>query len=256
MLPGVGVRGYGLGFLLQFNLVSVLLKLFIARSFTRGIAVANIMGSRSNRPLVNIGIVRGKAAGNSVASISNGCDISMGKNGAVLIFSCVNCVSRRVPIKGRGALGIAVGRSARRLRRIIIVNCNATGGGSLAKTVSAIGTRDLRGRAPHSIRSLLETGTPNISVKTSIGTRNATSIRVHNGGALDTKSSPLCILSNIVFGNSLSSVGPVSIRSVSILGSTDSITMCNTGTTGKIVTVAAGGNGANGPIIGFGSGFK
>lgn len=54
----------------------------------------------------------------------------------------------------------------------------------------------------------------------------------------------------------LGSIVPDRIRSISMLGSTTSTTVCNSQTTGNIVLVAAGGNGRKGLAFGCSNGMN
>lgn len=65
----------------------------------------------------------------------------------------------------------------------------------------------------------------------------------------------LVVISKVIHGG-VTSVGSSSVRSVRILGSTTSATVCNTHTGKNIVLVRAGGNGRKGMSIGCGFGVN
>lgn len=231
-----------------------------ATAARRGHGIANAMDSTFN-PITNTGIVRGNAAGNAAASVSKGFSVRI-PTGTALRVSFVKCVPRSVIIGGRGIVGILLGRSARTLRRIVIINCNAVGGGSVANTITSIGVSSAPITAISAIDRTLTNGTTNLRID-AVDTRpnKRSAFHVHNTtSSSGTKGSPLVVVSNFPIGspNSLSdngrcsknggsgvltSVGPGSVRSVRILGSTDSATVCNTHTNGNIVVIAAGQNG-------------
>lgn len=58
------------------------------------------------------------------------------------------------------------------------------------------------------------------------------------------------MVSNVVASPKIS-FGPTSTRSVRVLGSTSTTTVCNSHTTGNIVVIAAGGNAGNPVGIGM-----
>lgn len=101
--------------------------------------VSNIVASRANLPMTKTGVMIGKAAGKAVSSVSKGFSLRTTPK-RVLRVSCVNFLPVRMGVSGGGAFSVLVGRSTRNLSRIIIVNCNAMGGESLAKTITSIGT--------------------------------------------------------------------------------------------------------------------
>lgn len=237
----------------------------LIRSIRRKHAIANGVVSSAKRPLVNMSMLIGNAAINAVASFSNGCSLRIPSNGRVLIVSCVKCGARSVAMKGDGRLGVGVRTSARTLSRIIIINCNIVGGHSLANSVTSIGTTSVMGSPTSGTVRTLRKRIPNLSVMHgSNGTASNMAVGVHkrhslssigsrfNGGITGT---PLFVVSN-VRKNSFSSVTPTSVRSVRILGSTSSATVCNSRNTGKMVVVAAGGNTRNGAGFSCGNCFN
>lgn len=219
------------------------------------IAIGNRIISRGNRPVVNTGIVIRNAAGNVVASLSNGFSLRYPMNSA-LGADCVNCLTQAIGMaKGVGTLGVALGRSARALSRMIIINCNAVGGSSLANSITSIGTRRVVGQGPIGLKRNLRKTTTNMSiVHSSNSPRKNFSVHVHNITAIGNSTSPLCMISNIRMKASVSFLGPGSMRSVRVLGSTSTATVCNAHNTGNIVVVAAGGNNGKGTGIGFSTG--
>lgn len=228
----------------------VLLFTFVApfNALTRAVRLANLIASTTGRPVVNTDMMRGNAAGKIVASFSNGFTLDMSPGTAVVV-SCINCTARRIPM-GKGAgVQIALGRSARVLSRIMIINCKAVGGDSVANTVSSMSMSSLMGHAAAGPTRTLRNGVTNMGV---VGTNNGTNtnirIGVHNIGAFNS-GRPLCVVSN--FPNSVRGIGPRSVRSVRMLGSNTTTTVCNSITTGNIVVMAAGGNGGNSVGVSF-----
>lgn len=208
-----------------------------------------ILRRKAGRPLVKIGIIIGKAAVNAAASVSKGCSVGVPSSGTVLIFSCVNRGARRCSIGNLGFLGIVVGDSTAVLSRIIMcANCVARGGTSLANSITVTGTDSLGGGTSTGTVGSLRKGVTNIRVAAgNNGPTRKVAIRVHKLSSLSKKIGPLVILSNVpARGLGLHSVGSNSVRSVRILGSTTSTSVCNTETSNNIVLVRAGGNRTNG----------
>lgn len=213
--------------------------------------IANVIGSRGKRPVVNTGIIRGKAAGNAIASLGNRCDLSVSPS-TILLISCVNCSAGRVEISKGGVLGVSLTRGARGLSRVIIVNCNASEGESVMDTVSAIGKSAVDTTSADGIRSTLRKGMTNLSVRSTQCTKSSRRVCVHKTESLGTKGGPLVVISNVP--KDLKDMGACSVRSVRILGSTTDSTVCNSVNTGNIVLMAAGEKGGKiGHRIGFGS---
>lgn len=216
---------------------------------SRGGAVSNIIASTaSDRPLVNIDIRIERATANKVASVSNQCSMDTRRKRA-LIFSCVNCRSRRVGMNASSIVGIILGRSARVLSRIIMINCNIRGGGLIANTAIRIGNSRVTGVGAAGPLRTVRKRAPNMDV-TSASNRPNTSvgIDVHNLNAIK-GDTPLCLVSNI--NNSVSALGPTSVRDVSMLGSTTDTTVCNSTNTGNMILVAAGRKHRNGTRVDF-----
>lgn len=237
------------------------------RTIRRAGGVANIIDSTVN-PVVNTGMLRGNAAGNMVASVSNGFTLGIGPKTAVMI-SFVNCIDRRVGVAGRAAIGVALGRSSRVLSRIIIIKCNAVGGDSLSNTSISVDRSGVGNSVVAGLSRSLRKHTTNIATIDASNTPNSSSsVHMHNRTAVGTGTRPLCMVSNIVMrdrkrdnsscnlnstlnGNSisavspLSAVGPTSVIDVRVLGSTSTATVCNTRNSGNIILVAAGHNGTN-----------
>lgn len=205
------------------------------------VVIGNVIGSRGNRPIIKTGIIRGKASGNAVASVSKGFSLSVSRNSG-LDVACVKCLSGSITIDGNGAaLGVRLGRSARTLSRIIIMNCNSIGGHSLAKSISRVSSSSVRGRTivGSPVRTL-RNGVTNTSVAVKGSPKTSSAVIVHKCGSVGTNGSPLVIISSTPFKKGVSRVGPTRVRSVSILGSTSSATVCNSQKTGNIIVVAAG----------------
>lgn len=223
------------------TLFFVMYLYFTVGVVTRAGAVAKMIMSTANRPIVKTDILRIKAAGNAVASMSNGFAVRIPiKTG--LSIDCVNCGARRVMIKIPGACGIVLGRSTRVLSRIIIANCKVDRGHSLvAGSVSGLSSGMLRGTTVDGTTRSLRKAIDKLHIAgASNGPNDSPGVILHNntsvGGGLR---KPLIIISNLI--HSVSSVGPSSVRSVRILGSTTSATVCNTHTGGNMVLIAAGG---------------
>lgn len=153
---------------------------------------------------------------------------------------------------------MAVRRSDGALGRIIIINFNARGGMGLANTISAISSGALNTHPIGSMISTLRNTMTNVGFSApddnnALG--SAGSFGVHNANAVNTNSSmsPLILVSNV--RNSVGTLGPRSVRGVSMLGSTSTSSVCNSHTTNNMVLVAAGDNGGNGASVGCGGSF-
>lgn len=189
----------------------------------------------------------GKTSDKAVASLSNGFALLIPDGRAVLVISFVNCRSRRVQLgPKRGGLGVILGSSTRRLSRVMIVKCKARGGSSLADSMRIIHDSSLLRVPAVGVSRTLDKRMTNLRMVTADNSPDATGrsgVRVHKVG-----NTPLLIVSNIPHfkaGSSrnrvhLSSLGPSSVRDVSMLGSNTTTTICNTHTTGKIVLIRAG----------------
>lgn len=160
-----------------------------------------------------------------------------------------------------------LGRSVGVLSSMIIMNCNAIGGESLAKTVSAVGTSRVKLTNVSSVNRTLRKGTTNLCIHRGDTRPNKKlSVLMHKTNSVGTGGSPLCVMSKFpVTGlsrvtssshgvspkarNMLGFLGPGSMRSVRMLGSTDTASVCNTHTTGNMMVVAAGHKGRKGAGI-------
>ncbi len=120
--------------------------------------LAKAMSSTVN-PLPNITIVR-DPKGKAMASLSNGCDVGIGASSGI-DFGCVNCIAIGRGITKETIVSITVQRSTARLRRLIIINCHAMGGVSLAKTISSISVGEGRSR-PVAGSARVLCGAPNL----------------------------------------------------------------------------------------------
>lgn len=222
-------------------LLLALLDFSLATLTRRGIA--NGIGSSSNRPIVKTDIIMGNGgAVKAVASFSKGFVLSI-PTGDILIVSCVNCIARRIPATKGGSLRVILGRSAGALSRIIIVNCNARHGNSIADSMTDIGTSGFMGKTIGSIKRLVRKGMTNLTVA-GPGNSPAKDARVHlhNAGAVNkTGATPLMLVSKVP--KRLNAITPRSIRDISILGSNSTTTVCNAHNAGNIVLVAAGRTG-------------
>lgn len=248
VLVAVGARLVGLGRLTEGTISALFLDVLYLITFTR--ATANLIGSGANRPVVNIGMLMGKAAGNAVASFSNGFSVPSIPDGTALIISCVKCLAGRIGAKG--SLIVMLRRSGGALSRIIIVNCNAMGEHSLANSITSIAKRGLTTGPITGITRTLRKRLPNMDIASRSNHPNTNvSVHVHNNNSVARSGSPLFVMSNIRIDN-VSSVPTSGVRDVSILGSTTSATVCNTHNTGNMVLIAAGKNGSNQISIGCG----
>lgn len=204
------------------------------------------MSSR-NRPLVNTAIGAGSTGANTMASLSNGFRVGMG-TGTALLIDCLNFGRHRVTIHKHTVLRpVRLSSSGRLLRRIIMINCNARGGTSLANSMTVIGTRRVGGMSGSGVSAVLRNGMTNIRVASSNRPNTSPDMHVHNVNSFN-DATPLCIVSNIPVNAAVHSFSPGSVRAVRVLGSTSTNTVCNSHTTGNIIVVAAGGNGGSRPL--------
>lgn len=210
-------------------------------------AVAKVMRSTLN-PVTNTGVVMGKAAGKGVASVSNGFALRGIPTGTALIVSCVKFAPRRVHMKGRAAFGVALRRSSRTLSRIMMINCNIVGGGSLAKTISRLDDDSVGSLGISRPARTVTKGLTNMRMRRiKKRPKRTTAVHIHKSNSVATSDTPLCIISKCPLKRrGLGTVGPGSVRSVRMLGSTSTTTVCNSHTTGNIMLIAAGSKGANG----------
>lgn len=229
--------------------------------------VSKAIISRANRPIVKTGILIGNAAGNRVASLGKNFSVGIRRTSTALLISCINCIHRRIGTASNGVLGVMLIPSTGVVRRIIMANCNAFGGSTCTNSTTDIGGRGVTSIPSISFRSLLRKGTANMRfASTSNRPNSSTSLDVHNVNSFGTSGSPLCIVSKIpIASNSVGSVdssnnlstvsaiGASSVRGVAVVGSTTTTSLCNSHTTGNIILVAAGGNGANGTSVDLGT---
>lgn len=238
-----------------------------------GDAVDKVVASGCKRPVVNTGVGRGGNAGKAVSSVSKGFRLAISRNDDMRV-SCLKCLARRIGAEGGARLTVSVGRSTRTLSRIIIMKCKAVGGESLANTVSSVGVSRAPIRAFAAIDRTLTKGTTNLRmIRADTRMNNNDDFGVHKTTSINTKGSPLVVVSNFPISSDsalnsnghcrtkrasgvLRSVGPGSVRSVRILGSTDSATVCNTETKRNIVVIAAGQKGRKGTDIGCSTGIS
>lgn len=220
-------------------------------SFTRNdLAVSNIIArGGAKRPVVNTDVLLGNRSSKAVASFGNGCSVPGIPSNTALIFDCVNVGARRIGIATSSGLSVSLRRSGRLVSRIIIVNCNVRHGSSLANSMNTIGDGSLAGITAPGITGTLRKHISNICVSTGNTPKDSPRMHVHNVNAAG-GDGPLCIISN-VFVSSVSFLDARSVRSVRILGSTSTATVCNSHNTGNIVVIAAGRKARKGTIIGF-----
>lgn len=220
--------------------------------------IANVIGSGTNVPVINTAVVRGKDAGNAISSLSKGFDLRVGDRKAVLV-SCVNCVARRVGIGGGSGLVVALRRSARALSRMIIMNCNTVRGHSMSATVSAMGKKGVS-RVPASgvSRDLINVSSNVALRRVDKRPKTTPTVQIQKTNSVGDKGSPLFMVSNCPAASTrlFGGVGPTSVTSVRVLGSTTSSTVCNSGTKGNMVVIAAGRKRAKGPGIDFSARMK
>lgn len=233
----------------------ILLLLYVLdyalRLFTRRVGIRNVICSPSKRAIPNTGIDVGDGPTiNAIASVSKGFDLGTSIN-SILIFAFVNCRPVRCGLATTSAgLGIHFASSSRLLSRMIMMNCNMRGGDMLSSTIDHIADRRLSGNGPAGVRGTLGNGISNMRVVSGSNRPNTRSgVHVQNANAIG-GSSPLCVMSNVPSRDNVDRLGPSSVRSVRILGSTTSTTVCKTHNTGNIMLVAAGGNAGKGTALG------
>lgn len=163
-------------------------------------------------------------------------------------------------------VSIMLGASAGTLSRIMMrTNVVRHGGVKFANSCEAIGRRRLG--TINGVGILRDLGalspsfmiTSSVSVKSSPGA--VSEVAVHNNAAVAVSKvcssaaagpgRPLFVLSN--FRSDLRRVGSLSVgevRSVALLGSTTSATVCNSGKTGNIIIMRAVGPGTNRIVVG------
>lgn len=239
-------------------------------TFTRASIANGMMTSRSNRPIVNTSVGMTNAGANAIASISKGFDLGIPTNSGLRV-ACVNVGPRAIGTDS--GVGVTLASSGGSLSRIVIANCNGFGGSSFANTTTSVSATGLDSIPSLSIRSGLSNGVPKISVSSFSNRPNTVGcVHVHNVNSVGTNGSPLVIVSNAPIGSNgldnfgskdakdncgnsnagtLSALGDGSVRSVAIVGSTTTTSLCNSHTTGNILIVAAGDNDTNGARISF-----
>lgn len=218
--------------------------------------MGNAMMSRAKRPVVNMtmGILTGGA--NAVASLRKGFSIRTPLKNTVRV-SFVKCGAIAIGTDDR-PVDIALGRSSRRLSRIMMMNCNSRGGIGMANSIDVISSGMVRSHPMRGMSRTLRNIIPKLGVSMN-GDNNTLSddldVGVHNTNAVNRNSDkdPLMLVSNV--RNSVGAIGPGSVRGVSMLGSTTSSSVCNTHTSFNMVVVAAGDNGSNGAHIGCSNGM-
>lgn len=225
------------------------------RAERRGGATGNGIVSSANRPMVNTSMMRRNAAGNAIASVGNGFALGLDAPGTGVRVSFVNCGARMLTTRSNGLVTMGLISSARLLSRIIMMNCNSRGGIGVANTITAVSSGALTSEPVSGVSRNLRNLTPNMAMA---GTNNrpnrsANGVLVHNLNSFGT-SSPVILVSNM--RNSVGIISPGSVRDVSMLGSTSSTTVCNSGTTGNMVLVAAGHKRDNGPGLACDTLFK
>lgn len=200
-------------------------------------------------------------AANMVASVSKFCVVAIPSGRSRLRFHFVKCRPEGVGINGRAAVGISLRRTASDLRRMIIITCNTRGGIAVAKSMTSIGVKDL-GAPITGLDGTLRNGITNVvSMRSDNRPKcSGSAFAVHKVNAFAKGASPLMVMSNIRHSsigsackNTCGGVSPRSVIDVSLLGSTSTATMCNTGNTGNIVVVAAGHKSMNGPGVSVGT---
>lgn len=235
---------------------------------TSGSAMEKHIISIDNRPLVNTAVQRGKKAHKAIASVRKGFVLSIPSD-TILRISFIKCRDVRIDMKNEGALRVRLHRGAIVLSGIVVATLNLRGGRtSLTCSVRGIGKRRLAHVGRIGVVATLTNGTTKIRVGGgSSNVKNSTGIDLQKVHSTSNSGRPLCIVSNIpVLGvnarrtcstvnnatgtkgqsknSNVSGLGPRSIRDVDVLGNTPTTTLCKDRTTGKIVLVAAGGNGA------------
>lgn len=218
------------------------------------IVVGKGIASTAGRPLIKIAVQIGGNGRNAAASVSNGCSVRLGGGGSRLRFSCVNCGRGSVEMGSGAMIGMLLSRSDRVLGRMITVNCNIVEGESLANSMTHVKRGSVGGMPAVHLSRTLANGMSNMRIAGASNRPNTTAgVLVHNNGSVSTDGRPLCIMSKFVNTNSLGLVSPGSVRSVRVLGSTTTASVCNTENTGNIIVVAAGEKARNNGGIAIGT---
>lgn len=231
------------------------------RCIIAGGGIGNAVISGSKGPLVKMAVFRGNASGKYVASFGNRCRLSLSGQSTIVIVSCIKCGARRLG-KSRLIRGVILRRSTITLSRLIIIKCTIRGGGRLANSASSLGTDSGGLSMAADLSRVVRNGLDNMGVAGTSNVPNKTiHIDVHNMKSVGNSGRPLFIVSNVPMDGSsgsnigkhfnndirgpLSVLGPGSVRSVSMLGSTTTATVCNSETAGNIIVIAAGEKGGN-----------
>lgn len=225
--------------------------------------IDNIIHSAGKAPIIKTSIIMGKAAVNADSKLSNtfSLRIPTPTRATRLCIGFVNCSPMAMGVNARAFFTVALGRTTRRVRSIIVATLNVGHSrGTLTCAIRRIGSRTMAAMGSTGFIGDLTNGiTKTIVGADSSNINNSTGIVVHNVGSVVRASGMLCIVSNVPVrgfadsndvrfkshnaARSVTSVGPSSVRSVSIVAKTTTTTLCNSSTTGNTVLVAAGGNG-------------
>lgn len=190
----------------------LILSFLSIATFTRGVAIGKVMGSKANRPVVKKDMLIGNSSVNAIASISNGCALSGIPTSKILRFSCVNVGGRSMGMDNGAIVGIILRRSARVLSRMIIATLKlGHRRGTLKCTIARIGNSSLGTTGAVSPMTTLRKGMTNIRVhRSSKNVFKTAGVRVHNTSALGKGGRPVCIVSKIVLSGSASKGAAVS----------------------------------------------
>lgn len=224
-------------------------------------AVAKIVGSSANRPIVKTSVIVRNAAFNAMTGVSKRFVLSCprGAGGSRLVVDFVNVRAIGRGVNGERIFGMGVRDRMAGLSRIIMMNCNASSVGSLANSITSMNLGRLDRLGAPGMASVLRGLTTNMRMSRGANIPNrAIHMHIQNTASLANSGRPLCIVSKIPMRSPdvLSTVSPGSVRSVSMLGSTSTTTVCNSHTTGNMIVIAAGGKIRNsGPAIDFGCGI-
>lgn len=228
--------------------------LISTNKFTRGAGDVSNAIERGNdgRAIVNTAMRIGKARGKIVAGRGKRCAVGGMSPKRMLIFSVVNVGAIRGAMNDRGQVSMLVSTKML-VSRIMIANCRARHGISLAKSMSDLDSSRFVRAGPLDLRRTLGKGVSNIRMVGGSNTpNNKVAVGVHKTDSVATNDSPLCIVSNFPLPVSssplrdpLTAVSPSTVRDVSVLGSMSSATVCKTRKTGNIILVAAGGKSTN-----------
>lgn len=161
--------------------------LAIARR-AKGVGKA-VVSSGAKRPIVKTDIGMGNAGLTTMASLGNRFRLGA-RTGTALRVSCIKFGRARIGTDGN--VGVSLRRSARSLRRIIMIKCNARGGRDLANTVTGVGKRGLGSVASTAIRGVLGNGISNICMTPNSNHPNsAKTVVVHKRASVGNTATPL-----------------------------------------------------------------